>query len=252
MTYVEGFIVAVPADKRDEYRRHAAGAVPLFEEFGATRLVEAWEDDVADGKVTDFRRAVQAKEGEKVVFSWFEYPDKAARDAASEKMMSDPRMEEMGKSMPFDGKRMVYGGFAPFVDEGSGAGAYVDGFILPVPEGNREAYRDMAQKASAIFLEYGATRVVEALGDDVPDGKITDYRRAVKQADGEEVVYSWIEWPDKATRVAGWEKVMADERMKPDHDKVPFDGKRMFWGGFEVIVDSKAGIGADAPERETA
>jgi uncharacterized protein YbaA (DUF1428 family) len=252
MTYVEGFILAVPADRRDEYRRHAAGAVPLFEEFGASRLVEAWEDDVADGKVTDFRRAVQAKEGEKVVFSWFEYPDKAARDSASAKMMSDPRMEEIGASMPFDGKRMIYGGFAPFVDEGSGSGGYVDGFILPVPEGNREAYREMARKASAIFLEHGAVRVVEALGDDVPEGKVTDYRRSVKQADGEEIVYSWIEWPDKATRVAGWEKVMADERMKPDHDKMPFDGQRMFWGGFEVILDSKAGIGAEAAEREPA
>ena len=252
MSYVEGFILAVPADKRDEYRRHAAGAVPLFEEFGATRLVEAWEDDVADGKVTDFRRAVQAKEDEKVVFSWFEYPDKAARDTASAKMMSDPRMEAMGASMPFDGKRMIFGGFAPFVDEGTGAGGYVDGFILPVPHGNREAYREMAQNASAIFLEYGALRVVEALGDDVPEGKVTDYRRAVKQTDDENVVYSWIEWPDKATRVAGWEKVMADERMKPDHDKMPFDGQRMFWGGFEVIVDSKAGVGIEAGEREIA
>ncbi len=252
MTYVEGFILAVPAEKRDEYRRHAAEASPLFAEFGATRLLEAWEDDVADGKVTDFRRAVQAKEGEKVVFSWFEYPDKAARDAASAKMMSDPRMEAMGASMPFDGKRMIFGGFAPFVDEGSGAGGYVDGFILPVPEGNRDAYREMAQKASAIFLEFGAVRVVEAWGDDVPEGKVTDYRRSVNQAEGENVVYSWIEWPDKATRVEGWAKVMADERMKPDHDKMPFDGQRMFWGGFEVIVDSKAGLGIEAAEHEPA
>jgi uncharacterized protein YbaA (DUF1428 family) len=252
MTYVEGFIVAVPAGNREEYRRHAAGAAPLFAEFGATRLVEAWEDDVADGKVTDFRRAVQAKEGEKIVFSWMEYPSREVRDAAVAKMMSDPRMEQMGTSMPFDGKRMVYGGFASFVDEGSGAGAYVDGFILPVPEGNRDSYREMASKASVIFLEHGALRVVEALSDDVPDGKVTDYRRAVNQTDGEEVVYSWIEWPDKATRVSGWEKVMAEERMKPDHDKMPFDGRRMFWGGFEVIVDSKAGIGIEVAEREIA
>jgi uncharacterized protein YbaA (DUF1428 family) len=252
MTYVEGFIVAVPADRRDEYRRHAAGAVPLFEEFGATRLVEAWEDDVADGKVTDFRRAVQAKEDEKVVFSWFEYPDRAARDAAMAKMMNDPRMEEMGASMPFDGRRMIFGGFAPFVDVGSGAGAYVDGFILPVPEANREAYREMAQKAWTDFREHGALRLVEAWGDDVPEGKVTDYRRSVKQEEGEQIVYSWIEWPDKATRVAAWEKMMADERNKPDHDKMPFDGKRMFWGGFEVIVDSRAGIGTEAAEREPA
>jgi uncharacterized protein YbaA (DUF1428 family) len=253
MPYVEGFILAVPADKRDEYRRHAAGAWPLFAEFGATRLVEAWEDDVADGKVTDFRRAVQAKEGEKVVFSWFEYPDKAARDAASAKMMSDPRMKEMGASMPFDGQRMIYGGFAPIVEAGSGSGAYVDGFIAPVPEGSREAYREMAVKASAIFLEHGAVRVVEALGDDVPEGKVTDYRRAVKQEDGEHVVYSWIEWPDKATRMEGWNKVMQDPRMKPEEGKpMPFDGKRMFYGGFEMLIDSKAGIGLEAAQPEPA
>jgi uncharacterized protein YbaA (DUF1428 family) len=187
-----------------------------------------------------------------VVYSWFEYPDKAARNHANALMMSDSRMKEIGASMPFDAQRMIFAGFAPFVDEGTSAGAYVDGFVVPVPEGNREAYREMAQKASAIFLEFGAVRVVEALGDDVPEGKITDYRRAVKQEGGEDVVYSWIEWPDKATRVSGWEKVMKDDRMKPDHDKMPFDGKRMFWGGFEVLVDSKAGVGAEAAERETA
>jgi uncharacterized protein YbaA (DUF1428 family) len=252
MTYVEGFIVAVPAENREAYRRHAAEATPLFAEFGATRLLEAWEDDVADGKVTDFRRSVQAKEGEKIVFSWLEYPSRAVRDSAVAKMMSDPRMEAIGSGMPFDGSRMIFGGFASFVDEGSGAGGYVDGFVLPVPEGNREAYREMASKAAAVFLEYGALRVVEALADDVAEGKVTDYRRAVQQVDGEEVVYSWIEWPDKATRVAAWEKVMADPRMKPDHDKMPFDGKRMFWGGFEVLVDSKAGIGTESAEREIA
>jgi uncharacterized protein YbaA (DUF1428 family) len=253
MLYVEGFILAVPAANRDEYRRHAAGAWPLFAEFGATRLVEAWEEDVADGKVTDFRRAVQAKEDEKVVFSWFEYPDRAGRDAATRKMMSDPRMEAMGASMPFDGKRMIYGGFAPIVEAGSGSGAYVDGFVAPVPEASREAYREMAAKASAIFLEYGAVRVVEALADDVPEGKVTDYRRAVKQEEGEHVVYSWIEWPDKATRMQGWNKVMQDPRMKPEEGKPrPFDGKRMIYGGFEMLVDSKAGVGLEAAEREPA
>jgi uncharacterized protein YbaA (DUF1428 family) len=252
MTYVEGFILAVPAEKKEEYRRHAGGAWPLFSEFGATRLVEAWEDDVADGKVTDFRRAVQAKEGEKVVFSWFEYPDKAARDSAGAKMMSDPRMKEMGESMPFDGQRMIYAGFTPFVEQGSGAGGYVDGFVAPVPEGKHDAYREMAARHAAIFLEYGALRVVEALGDDVPDGKVTDYRRAVKQEAGEHVVYSWIEWPDKATRMEGWNKVMQDPRMKPDPENMPFDGKRMFYGGFEVLVDSGAGVGIEAAEREPA
>lgn len=110
MSYVEGFVAAVPKQNKEAYRAHAAAAWPLFQEFGVTRCVEAWEDDVRDGRFTDFRRAVQAKEDEVVVFSWFEYPSKEVRDAAQQKMMTDPRMKEL-HDMPFDGKRMIYGGF---------------------------------------------------------------------------------------------------------------------------------------------
>jgi uncharacterized protein YbaA (DUF1428 family) len=238
MTYVEGFVLAVPEANKDAYRRHAAEAVPLFKDFGVTRHVEAWADDVPDGKVTDFKGAVKAEAGEAVVFSWFEYPDKATRDAANEKMRSDPRMEAMGASMPFDGKRMIMGGFTSIVEErGEGTMGYADGFVLPVPDGNKEAYRAMAAKAAAVFEEYGATRVVEAWGDDIPDGKLTDFRRAVKAEDGENVVFSWIEWPSKEARDAAWPKLMEDERMKPDFANMPFDGKRMFWGGFAPILD---------------
>jgi len=236
MTYVEGFVLAVPTANRDAFEKHTAEVAPLVREFGATRVVEAWGDDVPDGKVTDFKRAVNAEEGETVVFSWFEYPDKATRDAARARMMSDPRMPAI--SMPFDGKRVIMGGFESIVDErGDGKMGYADGFVVPVPEGNKEAYRAMAAKAAPIFQEYGATRVVEAWGDDVPDGTVTDFRRAVKAEPGETVVYSFVEWPSKAARDAGWAKVMADERMKPDHDNMPFNGQRMFWGGFAPIVD---------------
>ena len=107
MSYVEGFVLAVPAANKETFRKHAADAAPLFKEFGATRMVETWGDDVPDGKLTDFKGAVKAKPDEVVVFSWFEYPDKAARDAANAKMMSDPRMQDMGKDMPFDGQRMI-------------------------------------------------------------------------------------------------------------------------------------------------
>ena len=239
MTYVEGFVLAVPADAKEEYLRHATGAEPLFKEFGVTRMVEAWGDDVPDGKVTDFKGAVQAKEGEEIVFSWFEYPSKEVRDAANAKMMSDPRMAEMGASMPFDGQRMIMSGFDSIVEEGAGgAMGYADGFVVPVPEAKKEAYREMAAKAAPIFQEHGATRVVEAWGDDVRDGKVTDFRRAVKAEEGENVVFSWVEWPSKEAREEGWKKVMADERMKPDHDNMPFDGMRMFWGGFRPILDS--------------
>ena len=178
MTYVEGFVVAVPAANKDAYVRHAAVAEPLFKEFGATRLVEAWGDDVPAGKVTDFKGAVKAEDDEVVVFGWMEYPSKRARDAANEKMRSDPRMQAMA-DMPFDGKRMIFGGFASIVDEGNGKrGGYIDGYLVPVPEGKKEAYREVAEKAAQVFKEYGAIRIVEAWGDDVPDGRVTDYKRA--------------------------------------------------------------------------
>lgn len=237
MTYVYGFVTPVPAANKDAYRDHSEKAAPMFKEHGALRFVEAWGDDVPDGKRNDFKGAVKAEEGEVVVFSWLEYPSKEACDAAEEKMMADPRMEQMGQSMSFDGKRMIHGGFEPFVDEGSGArGGYFDGYLLPVPAANRDAYRRMAEKAAAIFKEYGATRIVEAWGENLPEGKVTDYKRAVLAEEGEKVVYSWVEWPSKEARDAAWAKIMDDERMKPEGE-MPFDGKRMIWGGFRPLVD---------------
>ncbi|MBA2466772.1 MAG: DUF1428 domain-containing protein [Sphingomonas sp.] len=238
MTYFEGFVVPVPEANKEAYSKHASGMFPMLQEFGVARLAEAWGDDVPDGKVTDFRRAVKAEDGENVVFSWFEYPSKEARNAANEKMMSDPRMEEMGADMPFDGKRMIMGGFEAIVEEGErGSGSYTDGFVVPVPNDNREAYRTMAAKMAGTFRESGALRVVEAWGDDVPDGKTTDFRRAVKAEEGENVVFSFVEWPDKATRDAAWKAMMEDPNMQPG-SAMPFDGKRMFWGGFTPIVDT--------------
>lgn len=117
MKYVDGFVVAVPAENKEAYKALAAKAAPLFKGFGALRIVECWADDVPDGSVTDFRMAVKAGENEEVVFSWIEYPSKEVRDAANQKMMSDPRMKEFGDEMPFDGKRMIYGGFSPILDE---------------------------------------------------------------------------------------------------------------------------------------
>lgn len=237
MTYFEGFVLPVPESRREEYRKHAAGAAPLFHEIGVQRHFEAWDSDVPEGKVTDFRKAVDAKPDEKVVFSWFEYPSRAARDAANQKMMSDPRMKELGETMPFDGKRMIMGGFEGIVEEGSERGGYTDGFVVPVPEGNRDAYRELASKMAKVFREHGANRVIEAIGDDVSHGKVTDFYRAVKAEDGETVVFSFIEWPDKQARDDAWAKIMADESMKPA-DPMPFNAQRMFWGGFEPILDS--------------
>ena len=237
MTYFDGFVQAVPAANKEAYRKHAADAAPLFQEFGVKRIVEAWDSDVSEGKVTDFRMAVDAKPDEKVVFSWFEYPSKGDRDAANEKMMNDPRMKEMGAGMPFDGKRMIMGGFDAIVEEGSPGGGYSDGFVVPVPEGKRDDYRALASKMAKVFRQHGANRVIEAIADDVKHGEVTDFYRAVKAEDGETVVFSFIEWPDKKTRDDAWGKIMADESLKPEGD-MPFSGQRMFWGGFDNIVDT--------------
>jgi uncharacterized protein YbaA (DUF1428 family) len=237
MTYFEGFIVPVPKANKEAYRNHASEFAPLVKDFGVARMAEAWGDDIADGKVTDFRKAVNAKDDEDVVFSWFEYPDKAARNAANEKMMSDPRMKEMGANMPFDGKRMIMGGFDAIVEEGSAGGGYTDGFVVPVPDGKRDSYRELAAKMAGVFRQHGAGRVIEAIAEDVGHGEVTDFYRAVKAEDGETVVFSFIEWPDKATRDTAWQAIMADESLKPEGD-MPFNGQRMFWGGFEPIVDT--------------
>jgi uncharacterized protein YbaA (DUF1428 family) len=239
MAYVAGFVAAVPAANKEAYRKHAAEAAPMFKEFGATRMVEAWGDDVPDGKVTDFKSAVKAKPDEVVVFSWMEFPSKEVHEAADQKMMNDPRMKEMGASMPFDGKRMIWGGFVTLIDEGTKTKpGYVDGYLVPVPKGNKEAYRAMAAKAAQVFKDHGAVRVVEAWGDNVPDGKVTDHKRAVKATADETVVYSWVEWPSKQARDEGWKKIMADQRMQSGQDPRPFDGKRMIYGGFAPILDT--------------
>ena len=117
--------------------------------------------------------------------------------------------------------------------------SYVNGFVVPVPADKKDLYRDIAQKSALVFKEYGATHVVECWGDDVPEGKVTDFRGSVKALGGENVVLSWIVWPSKEARDAGNKKVMADPRLKAMMDGMPVDGQRMIFGGFEVIVNVK-------------
>ena len=120
MTYVDGFVIAVPTARKQEFIDHARRGDSVFLELGALRVLECWGTDVPEGKLTDFRRAVQAEEDETVVFSWIEWPDKKTRDAAMAKMMSedfsDERMDQEKNPMPFDGKRLIFGGFAPVAE----------------------------------------------------------------------------------------------------------------------------------------
>jgi uncharacterized protein YbaA (DUF1428 family) len=122
---------------------------------------------------------------------------------------------------------------------------YVDGYVLAVPTANRAAYQKIAEDAAILFKEYGALKVVECWGDDVPEGKLTSFPMAVKCEENETVVFSWIVWPSREVsdspeerlRQRGNEMVMKDPRMQPSKE-MPFDGKRMIYGGFEMIVES--------------
>src|SRR5262245_61457596 len=119
MSYIDGFVMAVPTANKDKFIQHANSGDSVFMENGAKRVLECWGDDVKDGKLTDFRRAVQAKEDETVVFSWIEWPDRATRDRAMPKIMNDPRLSPESNPMPFDGKRMIFGGFTPVLELGA-------------------------------------------------------------------------------------------------------------------------------------
>lgn len=117
---------------------------------------------------------------------------------------------------------------------------YVDGFVVPVPKAKLAAYKEMATKAAALWREHGALEFKECVADDVPEGEVTSFPRSVQATDDETVVFSWISYDSRADRDRVNEAVMADERMKAmmDPDDAPMDSKRMFFGGFEVIVDA--------------
>lgn len=241
MIYIDGFVTPVPQRNRAAYDAHVAQAAAIFADLGATRLVECRGDDVPAGRYTDFARSVAATADEDILFSWIEYPDRATRDAAGAAMMADPRMAEL--AMPFDGKRMIYGGFAGvMVDGDDAAPGYVDGCLTPVVATDRAAYVAFAAQSAQVFRDHGALRVVEGWGDDVPAGTRTDYARAVDLQPGEVACYSWIEWPSRDARDSGWQAVMADPRMAGR--TMPFDGRRMVYGGFVPLFDRRMGAAA--------
>jgi uncharacterized protein YbaA (DUF1428 family) len=150
--------------------------------------------------------------------------------------MADERMKPHG-DWPFDGQRLIYGGFEVSLDTGgSDRFGYVDGMVASVPDGNRQGFIDHAAKTARLFQEKGALRVVNGWGVDVPAGKVTDFQRAVQAKDGETVIYGWIEWPDKPARDAGMGAMMQDPRMR----EMPpaWNGSLAIFGGFTPILDT--------------
>lgn len=115
--------------------------------------------------------------------------------------------------------------------------SYVDSFVAAVPTLNKEKYIEHAKLSAVVFKEHGALKITECWGDNVPDGDITSFPMAVKCEKDETVVFSTVVWPTKEARDAGWEAIMEDPRMHPDNNPMPFDGKRLIFGGFDVLID---------------
>ncbi|MDP3461080.1 MAG: DUF1428 domain-containing protein [Hyphomonas sp.] len=237
MTYVDGFVLAVPDAKKEAYRKMASDGSVIFKKHGALGFVECWGDDVPQGKTNCFNSAVMKKPDETVVFSWIVWPDRAARDAGNAGMMADPDMGMPEGGMPFDGMRMIFGGFEHLLGDAFAKPGLINGTVMPVPADKRTAYTAAAKKMADLFLEYGATSVVDAWSDDVPEGKVNSFHTAVLKKPGEDIVFSWINWKDQAAHDAGWEKIMADPRMA-EHGpaSVGADMGRMIYGTFKPIV----------------
>ena len=121
--------------------------------------------------------------------------------------------------------------------------SYIDGFVVPVKTSRKQDYIDIASHMAKRFLEWGALRVVENWGDDVPDGKVTDFKRSVGTESDETVVFSWIEWPSKDVRDAAQKKMQDDPEMQASMKKpdMPFSMQRMIFGGFQQVVDQRRG-----------
>jgi len=115
---------------------------------------------------------------------------------------------------------------------------YVDGFVAAVPTANRDVFRKHAEASAAVFKEHGALTVAECWGDDVPEGTLTSFSMAVKRKEDETVIFSWITWPSRKARDDGMKKIMSDPRLQPENNPMPFDGKRLIYGGFEMIVSA--------------
>lgn len=114
---------------------------------------------------------------------------------------------------------------------------YVDGFVAAVPNENKEMYIKHARLAAKCFKEHGAKKIIECWGDDVPEGEVTSFPKAVQCKEDETVVFSWVVWPSKEARNIGMEKIMNDERLNCDDNPMPFDGKRLIYGGFQMVLE---------------
>lgn len=237
MTCITGFIAAVPTANRDAFIRHAELAAEAFLDHGLAEGMEGWGEDVPAGEITSFPKSVLATPDESIVFSFYRWPDAAAQDRGFQAAMSDPRVDPVQNPMPFDAKRVVWGHFEPVLELGAPRpGGFFDGFVIPVPRAARADFEAFARACDPVFMEHGAAWVAECWEVEVPEGKLTDFRRAVAAKPDEAVVFSWVQWPDRAARDAGNARIYTDPRLAALD--CPFDMTRMMYGGFAPVVQA--------------
>lgn len=241
MTYIQGFLLPVPEGKKDAYRKMAIDAAPVFTDHGAQRIVECWGDDVPRGETTDMYGAVKTEGDENVVFSWIDWESKDAFEKAHDGIANDERMQEPPDGMPFDGMRMIYAGFEMLGEKGDGGEmGYVQGYVAPVPKSNRKAFAEMCETMREVAIDSGALHAADGWSEDIENGKVTDFKRAVKAEDGEAVAFGFVEWPSKESYEKGSAAMREDDRMPPPGSDMPLDGKRLIYGGFEVMMDTSS------------
>ena len=247
--YVHGFVTAVPTANKAEYIKFCTSTGAALKRLGATEAVECWGVDVPDGKVTSFPLAVKKQADETVVFSWTRWPSQEVAEAAEAKMRAGeiPEFDFAKNQPPFDGKRLIYGGFEVVIDMGEmpdpKARCYVTGFVWACPTAIKDKYIEFNTRMGEALMRLGGLKVVECWGVEVPPGKVTSFPLAVKQKPNEAVDFSWVVWPSKAVADAAMANMRAGEGM-PDFDPTAasnegdhaFDPSRLIYGGFEMVV----------------
>ncbi len=239
MAYLQGFLAPVPEGNKDAYKKMASDVVPLFTDYGAQRIVECWGVEVPRGENTDMYRAVNAEDGDGIIFSWIDYDSEEAFKKGHDSMMQDERMKDAPENPPFDGMRMIYAGFDQLGESGAAGGAgYVQGYVAPVPAAKKAAYADMCETMRQVAIDAGALHAVDSWAENIEDGKVTDFKQAVQAEDGEAVAFGYVEWPSQEAFQQGMAKMQADKRMPGPGSDMPLDGKRLIFGGFEVLMDT--------------
>lgn len=234
MRYIEAMLGSAPTDKKEAYREAAQTMSAIFRKHGALRTVDAWGAQVPRGEKTDMYRAVQAQDGETIVFACMEWASKEARDKGF--AAAEPEMMQANAFPPLNGALAIFGRFEPLVSHGDEqAGDYIDVMFGSVQQGQKEPYTAACASYPQYFLDNGALRSVDCWGLDVPRGEKTDIYRAVQAKDGEMPVFGWIEWASQQAADDGMKATMAAMRQA-EVAPPPMDNGLVIFGGFEVLV----------------